>query len=79
MPVMTLETAKLTQKQKKALVQELVPLFAKIINMPEETIYTFIKENEGDNVGVGQNLLSEMRSNDKKNNGDPLKGHRSFL
>ena len=61
MPVMTLETAKLTQKQKKALVQELVPLFAKIINMPEETIYTFIKENEGDNVGVGQNLLSEMR------------------
>ncbi len=66
MPVMTLETAKLTQKQKKALVQELVPLFAKIINMPEETIYTFIKENEGDNVGVGQNLLSEMRSNDKK-------------
>ncbi len=66
MPVMTLETAKLTKAQKKALVKELAPLFAKIIKMPEETIYTFIKENEADNVGVGQKLLSEMHAPKQK-------------
>lgn len=61
MPVMTLDIAKATKEQKEALVKELVPVFAKIINMPEETIYVFINEYDADNVGVGQKLLSELK------------------
>lgn len=60
MPVMRLDIAHATKEQKEALVKELTPIFAKIINMPEETIYTFINEYETDNVGVGHKLLSEI-------------------
>lgn len=61
MPVMTLDIAKATKEQKGALVKELVTVFAKIINMPEETIYVFINEYDTDNVGVGKKLLSELK------------------
>ena len=61
MPVMTLDIAKATKEQKEALVKELVTVFAKIINMPEETIYVFINEYDTDNVGVCKKLLSELK------------------
>ena len=44
MPVMRLDIAHATKEQKDELVKELVPVFAKIIKMPEETIYVFINE-----------------------------------
>ncbi|MBR1601596.1 MAG: tautomerase family protein, partial [Alphaproteobacteria bacterium] len=45
------------------LVKELVPIFAKIIKMPEETIYVFINEYDAENVGVGHKLLCDLHKN----------------
>ena len=61
MPVMRLDIAHATKEQKDELVKELVPVFAKIIKMPEETIYVFINEYDAENVGVGHKLLSELK------------------
>ena len=39
---------------------ELMPVFAKIIKIPEETIYVFINEYDAENVGVGHKLLCDL-------------------
>ena len=33
---------------------------ARILNMPEEAFYVFLKENSLENVGVGGKLLSDQ-------------------
>lgn len=61
MPVITIEVAEATRKQKSRIAKEMTKALAKIIRMPEETIFVFIKENAADNVGVGGKLLSDLR------------------
>lgn len=58
MPVIILEAAKLSNEQKKKLVKEFTSSAAKIMNLPEEVFYVFLKENSLDHVGVGGRLLS---------------------
>ena len=57
---MRLDIANATKEQKDELVKELVPVFAKIIKIPEETIYVFINEYDAENVGVGHKLLCDL-------------------
>lgn len=59
MPVITLEAAKLNKEQKQQLAKEFTASAARIMNMPEEAFYVFLKENELENVGVGGKLLSD--------------------
>ncbi|MBE5101601.1 4-oxalocrotonate tautomerase DmpI [Priestia aryabhattai] len=59
MPVITIEAAKLTKEQKGKLVKELTTSAANIMNLPEQTFYVFIKENEKENIGVAGQLLSD--------------------
>lgn len=59
MPVITLEAASLTKEQKKQLVREFTESAVRIMNMPQESFYVFLKENSPDNVGVGGVILSE--------------------
>ncbi|SFM10369.1 4-oxalocrotonate tautomerase [Paenibacillus sp. 1_12] len=59
MPVITLNSAKLSKEQKGELIKELTAVAAKIMNIPEQSYYVFLKENETDNVGVGGQLLAE--------------------
>lgn len=59
MPVITIEAVKLTKEQKRNLVKELTTSAANIINLPEQTFYVFVKENEKDNIGVAGQLLSD--------------------
>jgi len=58
MPVITIEAVKLTKEQKRNLVKELTTTAAKIINVPEQIVTVYLKENELDNIGVGGQLLS---------------------
>ncbi len=60
MPTITLETTKLTKEQKIELVKEFTASAANIINVPEQIITVYIKENDVDNVGFGGKLLSEQ-------------------
>lgn len=59
MPVITFEAAKLTKEQKQILAAEFTETASRITNIPKETIFVFLKENEAENVGVGGILLSD--------------------
>jgi 4-oxalocrotonate tautomerase len=59
MPVITIEAVKLTKEQKRNLVKELTTTAANIINVPEQIVTVYLKENELDNIGVGGQLLSD--------------------
>lgn len=61
MPVITLEAAKLNKDQKKQLVNEFTVVASKIMNIPEQAIFIFLKENELENIGVGGQLLSDRK------------------
>lgn len=60
MPVITLEAASLSKEQKQQLAKEFTESAARILNMPEEAFYVFLKENSLENVGVGGKLLSDQ-------------------
>lgn len=60
MPTITLETTILTKEQKIELVKEFTASAASIINVPEQIITVYIKENDVVNVGFGGKLLSEQ-------------------
>lgn len=62
MPVITLEAASLTKEQKRALAEELTASASRIMQMPKESFYIFLKENATDNVGVGGTLLSDRKT-----------------
>ena len=59
MPVITLEAAQLSKEQKQQLAKELTASAARIMKMPEEAFYVFLKENALENVSVGGKLLSD--------------------
>ena len=61
MPVITLEAASLNKEQKKQLVEEFTESAARIMSMPKESFYVFLKENVLDNVGVGGTILSDKK------------------
>ncbi|WP_026881563.1 4-oxalocrotonate tautomerase DmpI [Clostridium akagii] len=61
MPVITLEAAKLNKDQKKQLVNEFTVTASKIMNIPEQAIFIFLKENSLENIGVGGQLLSDRK------------------
>lgn len=58
MPVITLEAGALNQNQKKLLVSEFTASAARIMSLPKEVFYVFLKKNDTDNVGVGGVLIS---------------------
>jgi 4-oxalocrotonate tautomerase len=60
MPVITLDSAKLTKEQKGELIKELTATASKIMNIPEQSYYVFLKENEMDNIGAGGKLLADF-------------------
>lgn len=53
MPAITVEAAKLTKEQKTQLIAELTESASRIMGMPKEIIFVFLKENEPDNIGAG--------------------------
>lgn len=63
MPVITLEAASLDKEQKEQLVAEFTESAARIMNMPKESFYVFLKENILENVGVGGVILSNKKNN----------------
>lgn len=58
MPVITVESAMLNKAQKEEMAKQLTKSAAEIMQLPEESIYIFIRENSFENVGVGGTLLS---------------------
>lgn len=65
MPVITLEAAHLTKKQKRQLVREFTESASRIMQMPAPLFYVFLKESELDNIGVGGELLRDTKKEEK--------------
>jgi len=63
MPVIIVESNKINTEKKRELVKSITEITAKVYELPENTVTVLIKELEGENIGVGGNLLSEI--NDK--------------
>jgi 4-oxalocrotonate tautomerase len=61
MPVITIEGPKVTQEQKAKLIKEIVTKVSEIINVPEESIVTIIKENNSEIIGNGMELLADKQ------------------
>lgn len=61
MQVITVEAAKLTKEQKAVLAKEMTETASRVMNLPPQAFYVFLKENESDNVGVGGVLLSDKK------------------
>ena len=61
MPVITIEGPKVTQEQKAKLIKEIVTKVSEIINVPEESIVTIIKENNSEIIGNGTELLADKQ------------------
>lgn len=59
MPVITLEAAHLTREQKRQLVREFTESASRIMQMPADLFYVFLKESDPDNIGVGGTILSD--------------------
>ncbi|WP_265455237.1 4-oxalocrotonate tautomerase DmpI [Enterococcus sp. HY326] len=59
MPVIQFEIGHLTKEQKEQVVKEFTETAVKVTGIPAEAFYVFIKENSGDNVGVGGVLQSD--------------------
>jgi 4-oxalocrotonate tautomerase len=58
MPVITVETGRLNKEQKVRLVKDLTTTAANIMDVNEQAIIVFLKENESENIGFGGQLLS---------------------
>lgn len=61
MPSITMELVKMSKEKKAQLVAEVTEVTARVMNMPKDTIYVFIKENDPENVGVGGILLPDLK------------------
>lgn len=59
MPVITIDTPKLTKEQKEKLVKSIAESASEIVGVPLELIVTIIRENEAENVGIGNILLCD--------------------
>lgn len=58
MPAITVEAAKLTKEQKTQLIAELTESASKILRLPKDIIFVFLKENDPDNIGASGLPLS---------------------
>ena len=62
MPVITLEAASLNGDQKTALIRELTASASRIMGLPPEAFFVFLKENGVENVGVGGVPLTDRQA-----------------
>ena len=67
MPVITVEAMPMTIEAKRELVVALTREASRIMQVPEASIYVFIKENPFDDIGVAGKLLSDIKSAQKSN------------
>ncbi|MBM4240428.1 MAG: 4-oxalocrotonate tautomerase [Euryarchaeota archaeon] len=62
MPVITIDSPRLTKKQKSDLVESFTKTASRIMELPEESIIILIKEIDSEDVGVGGLLLCDRDS-----------------
>ena len=59
MPFIQIDGPKLTKEKKKELVEKFTQTASETLNIPKQAFSIIIRENDGDNIGVGGELLSD--------------------
>ncbi|MBU4535000.1 MAG: 4-oxalocrotonate tautomerase family protein [Euryarchaeota archaeon] len=59
MPVIHIDSNKLSRKQKRELVKAITKVSSEIMELPENTITIIIREVEAEDVGLGGQLLCD--------------------
>jgi 4-oxalocrotonate tautomerase len=60
MPVIHIDSNKLSKEQKRELVKSITKVSSEIMRLPENTITIIIREVPAEDVGVGGNLLCDL-------------------
>ena len=63
MPVVIVESNKISTEKKRELVKSITEITAKVCELPENSITMLIKELGKENVGVGGKLLRDWNKN----------------
>lgn len=61
MPVITIDGPKLSKEQKAELVKSFSETASKITGLPVQAMVVLVRENDPENVGVGDCLLCDLR------------------
>lgn len=62
MPYITIESGKLTDKQKEELIEQLTSVSSKIMNIPPDFFSITIKELDDKNFGIGGKTIDIVKS-----------------
>lgn len=65
MPYISIESGKLTAKQKKELIERLTAAASEIMHIPEQFFTLTIKELPDENFGIGGKSIDEIKGNYK--------------
>lgn len=63
MPVITLQSGKMTKEQKKELIESFTESASNTLNIPKEYFTVIISEHEDENLGVGGKTVEEIKKN----------------
>ena len=61
MPVITFEMTPMSKEQKQEIVKGFTETATRVTGIPKEAFYVLIHENAEENVGVGGELLADMK------------------
>ncbi len=61
MPLITIESGKLTKEQKSELINRITRTASEIMNVPEEFFFISINELSDENIGIGGKTIDEIK------------------
>ncbi|MCP1223873.1 4-oxalocrotonate tautomerase DmpI [Sebaldella sp. S0638] len=62
MPLITIESGKLSDEQKSELISRVTETAAEIMNVPKEFFFISIKELPDENIGIGGKTIKKIKS-----------------
>ena len=61
MPLITIESGKLTKEQKSELISRITRAASVIMNVPDEFFFVSIKELSDENIGIGGKTIDKIK------------------
>ncbi len=67
MPLITIESGKLTKEQKSELINRITRTASEIMNIPDEFFFVSINELSDENIGIGGRTIEKIKKSINKN------------
>ena len=62
MPLITVESGKLTKEQKAELIKKITETASEIMNIPDDFFFVSIKELSDENIGIGGKTIDKIKN-----------------